>query len=97
MICLARRRCNVIYAMLRDDTYYQAPSHHPDTRASSPRDLTRNIGPPNTDPPRTPLQHRGHRTPGPVMGPAGRNRCQTPGPPGLQSYSMHSNAEANSR
>mgnify|MGYP002757075005 CR=1 FL=1 len=32
IICLARRRCNVIYAMLRDGTHYQPPitTHTPD-------------------------------------------------------------------
>lgn len=29
VICLARRRCNVIFAMLRDGTYYQAPEPVP--------------------------------------------------------------------
>ncbi|MGO1561958.1 Mobile element protein [Actinomycetales bacterium JB111] len=29
VICLARRRCNVIFAMLRDGTYYQTPTTTP--------------------------------------------------------------------
>lgn len=29
VICLARRRCNVIFAMLRDGTYYQPPASAP--------------------------------------------------------------------
>ena len=29
VICLARRRCNVIFAMLRDGTYYQSPTPVP--------------------------------------------------------------------
>ncbi|MGP5626995.1 IS110 family transposase, partial [Brachybacterium alimentarium] len=29
VICLARRRCNVIFAMLRDGTYYQPPTNAP--------------------------------------------------------------------
>ena len=29
VICLARRRCNVIFAMLRDGTYYQPPTTTP--------------------------------------------------------------------
>lgn len=28
IICLARRRCDVLYAMLRDGTYYQARPLH---------------------------------------------------------------------
>ncbi|PIE26340.1 MAG: IS110 family transposase, partial [Micrococcales bacterium] len=27
LTCLARRRCDVLYAMLRDRTLYQAPTH----------------------------------------------------------------------
>ena len=34
MICLARRRCNVIYAMLRDGTYYQPPTTEPTAPAA---------------------------------------------------------------
>ncbi|HJG52475.1 MAG TPA: IS110 family transposase, partial [Brachybacterium faecium] len=29
VICLARRRCNVIFAMLRDGTHYQPPTTAP--------------------------------------------------------------------
>lgn len=34
MICLARRRCNVIYAMLREGTYYQPPTTEPTAPAA---------------------------------------------------------------
>ena len=46
VICLARRRCNVIFAMLRDGIYYQPPTPVPAPRPSRPRGLTRNIGTP---------------------------------------------------
>ena len=35
VICLARRRCNVIFAMLRNGTYYQPPTTNPSPESTA--------------------------------------------------------------
>ena len=43
-ICLSRRRCDVLFAMVKNREPYQAPAPQPSTITHAPRHLTRNIG-----------------------------------------------------